>query len=73
MSDLKNTEDALKIKVFSHMGEADTLVDNDAILATWKSAKGAKRFDTKTFQSEQPEMYAKYLKTGEPARRFLIK
>jgi putative phage-type endonuclease len=73
ISDLKSREDALKIKVFSHMGEADTLTDHDAVLATWKSAKGAKRFDTKTFQIEQPELYAKYLKIAEPSRRFLVK
>lgn len=39
----------------------------------WKSTKPAKRFDSKTLEAEQPDIYAKYIKFGEPSRRFSIK
>jgi putative phage-type endonuclease len=73
LSVLKKIEEDLKLKIFSHMGDADTLLNNDAVLATWKSAKGSKRFDAKAFQCDQPELYEKYMKVSEPSRRFLIK
>lgn len=42
---LKEKEDALKMTVFAHMKDADTLKSEERVLATWKSTKtGARRF-----------------------------
>lgn len=67
-------EETLKALIMTHMKDADTLVDDaDHALVTWKASRGSKRFDVKEFQAEQPELYEKFLKEGEPSRRFLIK
>lgn len=39
----------------------------------WKTVAGRKSVDTKLLQKEQPAIYNKYLKTGEPTRRFSLK
>lgn len=71
---LKADEDEAKAIVMAAMGEMDTLASpGGQVLATWKAAKPAQRFDTKAFQAAQPALYAQFLKTGEPSRRLLIK
>ena len=60
------------LKMF--MKDSEAIVDESGtILLTWKSAKDKVSFDSKTFASENPELYAKYCKTGPWARTFLIK
>ena len=66
-------EDELKFVIMAHMMEADTLAVEDKIIATWKASNGAKRFDSKSFQIDHPELYNQYLKQGEPTRRLLLK
>jgi len=66
-------EDELKFVIMAHMMEADTLSCGDRIIATWKASNGAKRFDSKAFQIDHPELYAQYLKQGDPTRRLLLK
>lgn len=39
----------------------------------YKTAAGIKRFDTKRFQKEKPELYKAYIKQGAPSRKFSIK
>lgn len=43
------------------------------VIATWKNAKGATRFDAKRFQAEQPAFYKQYLNESPSSRRFLLK
>jgi putative phage-type endonuclease len=58
----------------SYMKNHSILYDvNGKLAATWKNAKGAQRFDAKRFAKEHKDLYEKYLKTGEPIRRFLLK
>jgi putative phage-type endonuclease len=66
-------EDELKFVIMAHMMEADTLAVEDKVIATWKASNGAKRFDSKAFQNDHPDLYNKYLKQGEPTRRLLLK
>jgi putative phage-type endonuclease len=66
-------EEALKAVVMGLLGDADTLVDGETVLATWKAGKGTKRFDLDKFKAEHPGLYAQYLATGESTRRFLLK
>lgn len=74
IKEMVKQEDALKLIVLSHLGEADTLIDeNDKILATWKLAKAAKRFDLDAFKTAYPDLYGQFLTEGTPSRRFLIK
>ena len=71
---IKEQEDQLKLTIMKIMGECDTLAGVDGKpLATWKSAKATTRFDADTFKAAHGDLYAQFLKTGEPSRRFLLK
>lgn len=71
---IKEQEERLKLVVMAAMEEHDTLLGADnKPLATWKSAKAATRFDTDAFKAVHADLYAQFLKTGEPSRRFLLK
>jgi len=75
---IKNLEmrsDALKSKIITYMGaRGDVLTDKDGnAICTYKLSNGRKTFDGKTFGKDHPDLYAQYLKQGEPSRRFLLK
>ena len=75
IKDLEVTEEYLKGKVIMALGErGDTLVAADGKpLATYRLTKGRAVLDTKTLQTEMPDVWAKYQKTLAPQRRFLVK
>ena len=73
-AELEAMTDAHKALVMGFIGDAEALVDlQGKPLVTWRQAKGALRFDTAHFKADSPELYAQYLKEGEPSRRFLLK
>jgi putative phage-type endonuclease len=69
---LKMSKD-FKTMVLALMGNADTLVDGDRILATWKSAKASESFDEAQLEKDHPDLYASYMRTVPGSRRFLPK
>ena len=75
ISKLKVAEEEIKGKLIIALGEmGDTLVLSDGTrLITYKLSKGRTTFDAKTLGKELPDVYKKYLKTGDPQRRFLVK
>jgi len=71
---LEAYEDSLTAKLQQHMADAEGLaLPSGQLLATWKSAKGATRFDVDTFKVDYPDLWKAYLRTGEGSRRFLLK
>lgn len=72
---LARAADDAKAHLMQRMGETgDALVDSAGrALVTWKLARGAERFDVEAFAAEHADLYAAYLRTGKPARRFLLK
>ena len=62
LSSYKAMEDRLKAELCDLIGENESATINGATVATWK---GYKRdwFDAKKFQSENPELYAQYVKS----------
>ena len=67
-------EEEYKTELMKYMAENETLADLDGnTLITWKMSKAAQRFDAKALQAADPATYNKYLKAGEPSRRFLLK
>lgn len=75
IKELEEHEEAWKARIIIALGEqADTLIDSSGqTLVTYKLANGRKLFDSKSLEKEMPEVYQKYLKQSEPARRFLVK
>jgi predicted phage-related endonuclease len=73
----KQLEDAIEARQFAiqnFMRENSTLMNMAGdTLVTWKSAKGTKRFDTKSFKERQPGLYAEYEYETAGSRRFLVK
>lgn len=71
---LEEREEQLQAAVQGFMGNNGELVTFDGkILATWKSAKGSKKFDAKLFQSAMPDIYEQFVVEVPGSRRFLTK
>jgi predicted phage-related endonuclease len=71
---LEDREDQYQTLIQGYMGAKDTLLSIDGqVLATWKSAKASKKFDSKLFQSAMPDIYQQFVVESAGSRRFLIK
>lgn len=74
IKELEEKESALTTALQATLGENDTLAAIDGtILATWKTAKGSKRFDAKAFESAMPDLYNQFKREMPGSRRFLLK
>jgi predicted phage-related endonuclease len=72
--DLEDYEESLKLKIMKFMNSRDVLATMDGnVLATWKSAKGSKKFDATAFKEAYPQMYDQFVREVPGSRRFLIK
>ena len=63
----------IQTEIKKAIGDRDGIKDGKQVLATWKSAKPSKRFDTKEFAKAHPDLYSEFLKESAGSRRFLIK
>lgn len=71
---LDAAEEEARAVVMGALGEADTLIDPAGkTLATWKCAAPAKRLDSAALKAALPDVYERFVKAGEPSRRFLVK
>jgi putative phage-type endonuclease len=71
---LEAAEEDAKVLVMKALADCDTLVDPAGkTLCTWRASAGAKRFDSAAFKAAHPDLHARFLKEGEPSRRFLLK
>ena len=71
---LEDAEEQHKLAVMRFMNTRDVLSSVDgSVLATWKSAKGSRKFDAKAFQEAYPQMYDQFVREVPGSRRFLIK
>lgn len=71
---LEEREEQLAAAIQGFMGVNSELVSYDGkVLATWKSAKASKKFDSKLFQASMPETYEKFVIEVPGSRRFLTK
>lgn len=66
--------DHLKASIMLAMGSNELLTTPDgSLLATWKARKGAARLDSSALKVAHPDIYAKFVKTGEATRTFTLK
>lgn len=71
---LDAAEEDARAVVMAALGENDTLVDPAGkTLCTWKAAAGSKRLDTAALKAAMPDVYERFVKSGEASRRFLLK
>lgn len=72
--ELEDQEKNVRDKITIFMKDYDTLVDTRGdVLCTWKMTRASERFDAKALQAANSDIYKKFIKTGEPQRRLLIK
>lgn len=70
---LEKKQDELQEKIKEAIGTAEVLASQGEVIATWKATKGRVMFDQKALEKAEPEIYAKYIKVGEPGRMFKFK
>jgi hypothetical protein len=71
---MEEAEEQHKLAVMRFMANRDVLSAVDgSVLATWKSAKGSKKFDATAFREAYPQMYDQFVREVPGSRRFLIK
>jgi hypothetical protein len=72
--ELEAKEKELQAYIQDYLKDCDTLQTVDGtILATWKSPKPSKTFDSALFKSSMPDIYEKFMVEKSGSRRFLIK
>lgn len=54
-------------------GDHEGITYNGENIVKWSFTKGRETFDKKTLKQDHPEIYEKYVKQGEPSRRFTIR
>jgi predicted phage-related endonuclease len=71
---IEDAEEQHKLAVMRFMRDRDVLTAVDgSVLATWKSAKGSRKFDATAFREAYPQMYDQFVREVPGSRRFLIK
>ena len=71
--DLNNRIDGIKLQLQIAMKDAVELTHKGQTLFTWRPRKGKTTVDTDRLKQDHPDLYEKYLKTGNPTRTFLRK
>lgn len=70
---LETVKEMTEAEIKREMEGVEALTLGNEQIVTWKTAKGAQRFDTKRFEQDEPTLYKKYLNQSATNRRFLIK
>ncbi len=72
--DTKEQElEAIKKLIMEQMQEAQELIYEGKVLATWKRPKASFRFDSKRFEAEHPDLFSLYQAPIQNSRRLVIK
>jgi len=64
---------SIKQNIMSHMGEAESLLYQGKVLATWKAPKPSFRLDSKRLEQDHPEIANNYKTPVQNSRRLVIK
>jgi predicted phage-related endonuclease len=74
IKELEGNLDKIESAIRGYMGSKAELVTMDGrMLATWKTSKGSKKFDSTAFKSKFPHIYEQFIFDTVGSRRFLIK
>jgi putative phage-type endonuclease len=65
--------EAIKKLIMEQMQEAQELIYEGKVLATWKRPKASFRFDSKRFEAEHPDLFPLYQVPIQNSRRLVIK
>lgn len=71
--DVTERLDGIKLELQKAMQDATELTYQGRTLFTWKPRKGSTLFDADALKKDDPDLHARYMKTGNPTRTFLRK
>ena len=63
----------IQLGIMKYMDDSELLQSNGLDLVSWRQSKEVKRFNSKKFKGENPDLYNKYQEDTAGSRRFLIK
>ena len=63
----------IRQSIMNEMGDAESVVRDGQILATWKLPKTSSRLDGKRLEKEHPDLYFSYQMPIQNSRRFVLK
>ena len=64
---------SIKQTIMNQMGEAETLTYQEKVLATWKAPKPSFRLDSKSLETDHPQIASNYKIPVQNSRRLVIK
>ena len=64
---------SIQVEIMDYMGNKEILSQNGEHLITWKKAKDSRKFNSKKFAKDHPDLYEEYMESKQGSRRFLIK
>lgn len=70
---LEAFKESLEAEMKRLMEEDEELVAGEEVICSWKTARGASKFDAKRFAVDHPDLFAQYAYKAAPTRRFLFK
>ena len=73
LAELDERKEALEAKIKLAFTDAEALTHDGQTIATWRSPKPSRRFDTKRFQADHPDVAEGYFSEVQGARRLLLK
>ena len=73
VSQTEKSMSQIKQSIMNAMGDAESVVQGDQILATWKLPKASSRLDGKRLEKERPDVYLSYQMPIQNSRRFILK
>jgi putative phage-type endonuclease len=72
IKDLETKLEERKNRIKDYMGNNEEGISSEYIVK-WSNTKDRETFDTKRFKVDNPDLAEKYIKVGEPSRKFTIK
>jgi putative phage-type endonuclease len=66
-------QEELKAQLMKFMAENEAITYRGKPLVTWKMAKAPERFNQSAFKEAHADLYQKFVISGTPSRRFLVK
>lgn len=73
LAELDERKESLEAKIKLAFTDAEALTHDGQTIATWRSPKPSRRFDTKRFQADYPGMADDYYTETQGSRRLLLK
>lgn len=73
MKEAEAEADDAEATIRAFMGDRDILTVGGDVVVTWKATKPRETLDSAALKKAEPELFAKFARTGAASRRFIVK